>query len=41
MQVWSQILCDFLEDVFSAELEKMSLNTDIVYNEAMWWHIKF
>lgn len=41
MRLWSRILCDFLEDVSSAELEKMSLNTDIVYNEAMWQHIKF
>lgn len=27
--------------VFLCELENMSLNTDIVYNESIWPHIKF
>lgn len=32
--------CVFLCDISRAEMENMSLNTDIVYNESIWPHIK-
>lgn len=39
MQIWSRTPCVFLCDISSTELESMSLNTDIVYNESIWPHI--
>lgn len=40
MQIRSRALYVFLGDISGAELEIMSLNTDIVYNESIWPHIK-
>lgn len=40
MQIGSRALYVFLGDISGAELEIMSLNTDTVYNESIWPHIK-
>lgn len=40
MQIGSRALYVFLGGISGAELEIMSLNTDIVYNESIWPHIK-